>query len=346
MQRKCACGGTPGPTGECETCRKKREPTALQRAADHRSSFNARRSGVPQIVHEVLHSPGQPLDASTRAFMEPRFGHDFSHVRIHTDEKAAESARSVNAQAYTVGRNIVFGTQQCAPSSFAGRQLMAHELTHVIQQENSSGPLGDLRVGAVADRYESEAERWSHAVTTSARPIPNSIAPARAAIQRKCNPRTRQWETDYSGCSFHWTLMVTFGVRDPNNPAVGLRKPANPSGEGTDTRFATESRDGPCDKHDACYQKCWPSESKEAAKKACDDQFYQDMLDVCASADKKALTRCKDAARVYHFGVKKWGAGPFRRNQQRSCDCKTLVPVGDLESKAKGIELGLPPRTR
>jgi hypothetical protein len=63
---------------------------------------------APGIVHEVLHSPGQPLDASTRSYFEPRFGHDFSRVRVHTGASAEQSARDVNAHAYTVGHNIVF----------------------------------------------------------------------------------------------------------------------------------------------------------------------------------------------------------------------------------------------
>src|ERR1041385_5790965 len=78
-----------------------------RRAANPRGSAKA-----PPIVHEVLRSPGQPLDASTRAFMEPRFGRDFGDVRVHTDGKAAESARAVNARAYTVGNNVVFGAGQ------------------------------------------------------------------------------------------------------------------------------------------------------------------------------------------------------------------------------------------
>lgn len=95
-------------------------------------------SDVPPIVHEVLRSPGRPLDQATRAFMEPRFGHDFSNVRVHTDAKAAESARAVNAKAYTVGKDVVFGGGQFEASSHEGRKLMAHELTHVVQQTNSS----------------------------------------------------------------------------------------------------------------------------------------------------------------------------------------------------------------
>ena len=79
-------------------------------------------------------SSGRPLDSATRAFFEPRFGTDFSHVRVHTDSRAAESARSVNALAYTVGRDVVFGAGQYAPGSSEGKRLMAHELTHVVQQ--------------------------------------------------------------------------------------------------------------------------------------------------------------------------------------------------------------------
>lgn len=92
---------------------------------------------APPIIHDVLRDPGQPLDASTRAFMEPRFGHDFSSVRIHADRRAEDAAQSVDALAFTVGPHIVFGGEN-RPSSSSGQQLLAHELTHVVQQ--SSGP--------------------------------------------------------------------------------------------------------------------------------------------------------------------------------------------------------------
>jgi hypothetical protein len=71
--------------------------------------------------------------------MEARFGYDFSHVRVHTDAKAEESVRAVSALAYTVGRDIVFGTGQYAPATNTGRHLLAHELTHVIQQHSGPG---------------------------------------------------------------------------------------------------------------------------------------------------------------------------------------------------------------
>jgi len=94
---------------------------------------------APASVYEVLHLPGQPLDSAPRAFMEPRFGRDFNQVRVHTGRDAAESSRFMNAVAYTVGRDIVFGRGQYAPHTEPGRRLIAHELAHVVQQ-HAMGP--------------------------------------------------------------------------------------------------------------------------------------------------------------------------------------------------------------
>lgn len=151
LQRKCTCGGTPGPSGECAECRRKR--LALQRRATDR----AKPSSVPPVVHEVLRSSGQPLDPTTRAFMEPRFGHDFSRVQVHADAKAAESARAVNALAYTVGRDVVFAAGQYAPGIVAGQRLLAHELTHVVQQDRVAAS-GDAQPVIVREQDASEAE--------------------------------------------------------------------------------------------------------------------------------------------------------------------------------------------
>jgi hypothetical protein len=95
-------------------------------------------TGAPPIVLDVLRSPGQPLDPTTRAFMEPRFGHDFSRVRVHSDAAAEQSARGMNARAYTVGHNIVFNAGQFAPGTHEGQRLLAHELTHVVQQSGGA----------------------------------------------------------------------------------------------------------------------------------------------------------------------------------------------------------------
>lgn len=86
------------------------------------------------LVGEVLRGPGQPMDPAARTFMESRFGHDFSHVKIHADARAARSAAAVGALAYTVGTDVVFGSGQYAPDTPAGRKVLAHELTHTVQQ--------------------------------------------------------------------------------------------------------------------------------------------------------------------------------------------------------------------
>jgi hypothetical protein len=178
LQRKCACSGAHGPTGKCSACRKKRDAVMLQRAASHKAIANT----VPPIVHEVLRSPGAPLDPATRAFMEPRFGHDFSRVRVHTGVKAAESARAVNAIAYTAGHNIVFEMDRFAPGMREGRHLLAHELTHVVQQSQNVMPrmlqvFGGIEHGPAeteadraADRIIGRAEAGT--VPVSRQPVP------------------------------------------------------------------------------------------------------------------------------------------------------------------------------
>lgn len=95
-------------------------------------------------------SDGQPLDAPTRAYMEPRFGHDFGHVRVHTDEQATQAAADYHARAYTVGSDIVFGAQEYAPGTSEGQRLIAHELTHVVQQGS------DTTAAATIQRDELE----------------------------------------------------------------------------------------------------------------------------------------------------------------------------------------------
>jgi hypothetical protein len=130
-QRKCACGGSAGLTRECEECNKK----TLMRRPDisRHGGVRESRSGT-HILDPMPRSSGAPLDAATRAFFEPRFGHDFSRVRVHTDERAAQSARAVNALAYTLGGDVVFAAGRYAPETQAGRRLLAHELVHTIQQ--------------------------------------------------------------------------------------------------------------------------------------------------------------------------------------------------------------------
>jgi len=93
---------------------------------------------VPSMLHEVLSSPSQRLSSETRSFMEQRFGHDFCQVKIHTGPSAEESAKSMHARAFTLGRDVVFGGAQFNPETTFGRRLLAHELTHVIQQGSAT----------------------------------------------------------------------------------------------------------------------------------------------------------------------------------------------------------------
>jgi Domain of unknown function (DUF4157) len=160
LQRTCACGQHTIAGGECEACRQKREG-AMHRAAVSSAPVNA----VPPVVHGVLSSSGQPLDAGTRTFMEPRFGHDFSQVRVHTGAEANAAAKAVNALAYTIGPDIVFGTEQYAPATAAGRRLLAHELTHTIQQGFQKGHFPvSVDVASPESREEQEADAAARSI--------------------------------------------------------------------------------------------------------------------------------------------------------------------------------------
>lgn len=132
LQRSCPCGGG------CPKCQARELDQETEHL--HRNSVQSSGTGgtaVPPIVHDVLSAPGRSLDPTVRRFMESRFGHDFSQVRVHADARAADSAGAVNALAYTVGQDIVFGPGRYAPQTSEGRRLLAHELTHVVQQHAS-----------------------------------------------------------------------------------------------------------------------------------------------------------------------------------------------------------------
>lgn len=127
LQRSCGCGCNGG-----GGCAERKEATAQSIESDKVETQSL------QLVDEVLRSPGQSLDSQTRSFMDNRFGYDFTGVRVHTGEPADRSARAVNALAYTVGSNIVFSAGQYDPQSTSGRRLLAHELTHVVQQQSGA----------------------------------------------------------------------------------------------------------------------------------------------------------------------------------------------------------------
>jgi hypothetical protein len=153
LQRKCACGGAAGVMDECAECSGMR----LQRKAEGTQAPAV----VPAIVHTELRRSGLPLDAATRSLMEPGFRHDFSRVRVHADTAAAQSAKAINALAYTVGHDVVFAAHQYSPTTAAGRRLLAHELAHVVQQERVSAANATARAGL---SWEREADAAADAV--------------------------------------------------------------------------------------------------------------------------------------------------------------------------------------
>lgn len=140
----------------------------LQRAAGN-ASVGAALSEAREAdaVSEALAGGGTPLEGSTRSAMEASLGHDFGDVRIHTGPAATDSARALNAQAYTVGNDVVLQSDS-GPETQAGKRTLAHELTHVVQQR--AGPVdgtprgGGLSVSDPSDRFEQAAERSADAV--------------------------------------------------------------------------------------------------------------------------------------------------------------------------------------
>jgi len=160
----------------------------LQKTAGNASVSAALEEQEPSLVKDVVGSGGgSPLARDTRGFMESRLGADFSDVRVHTDGKAAESARSVQAYAYTVGNDVVFQSDKYAPDSDSGQRMLAHELTHVVQQR--SGPVdgtpaaGGIKVSHPSDSFEQAAESTADRVMSS-QAVPTPMTGAPSSVQR------------------------------------------------------------------------------------------------------------------------------------------------------------------
>lgn len=146
-------------------------------------------------VHDVVSSGGRPIEPDVREDMEARLGHDFSDVRIHDDAAAADSAKAVNAHAYTVGSNVVFQRDVYDPGSQQGRTTLAHELTHVIQQR--SGPVdgtsapGGIKVSDPSDRFEREASANADRVMAGPAPV-QALGVSAPAVQREEAPEEEE----------------------------------------------------------------------------------------------------------------------------------------------------------
>ncbi|WP_371599786.1 DUF4157 domain-containing protein [Streptomyces sp. NBC_00564] len=159
--------------------------------------IHARLTGRPRSADRASAGPrsladtgrGRPLDPVTRAFAEPLFGQDFSQVRVHTDEQAAQSARSLGALAYTVGRDIVFGGNQYQPQGSAGRSLIAHELAHVVQQRaQPAHPAVRLGIGDAGTAQEAAADLAGDAVVRGEK-VPGAMPTVSPTIQRRVEMR-------------------------------------------------------------------------------------------------------------------------------------------------------------
>jgi Domain of unknown function (DUF4157) len=171
----------------------------LQRAVGNKGVSSVLEDGRSPVLDVVNSGGGSPLAPDVQKDMQARLGHDFSDVRVHTDSKASESAASVNAHAYTVGSNVVFQRDKYDPSSAAGKTMLAHELTHVIQQR--SGPVdgtstgGGIKLSDPSDRYEREAASNADRVMAGPSPAPTQTSSA-SGVQRHADDEETQRVTD------------------------------------------------------------------------------------------------------------------------------------------------------
>ncbi len=191
------------PQRKCASCEEEEEKQHPQR----KPTGGGSPTKVQPIVHEALTSPGHQLDTGTRQFMEARFGHDFSRIQVHLGTAADKSARSLHAHAYTVGEHVVFAAGRYMPGTEAGRSLIAHELTHAVQQQNGFR----AETGSAADQAEQEAltnERLIH----SGKPLTFSAQPSRLA-KRDDNQPTVTVANKPGACSLEQHQKIEPAVR-------------------------------------------------------------------------------------------------------------------------------------
>lgn len=194
LQRACECGGS----GSCTACSSGKEEELLQRRGEGEAS------SLSDSFGRTMQGSGEgsPLDSGTRETMESRFGHRFDDVRVHTDSAAAAAARQIHASAFTTGRDIYFGAARYQPQTRDGQHLLAHELTHVVQQR--SGAVGSGLAKSLSssrgDGFEREADAVANQVVegrpvsisgvTSGQPAPVQCAPddkgGKAAPKKPC----------------------------------------------------------------------------------------------------------------------------------------------------------------
>ena len=218
LRRQCACGNHTRAGGECAACKKKsfglqtkltvNEPgdiyeqeadqvadqvmagfgnTAFSGAPTRITRFSGQPTGqmdmAPFSFNQALAGPGKPIEPTLRQNMEQRFGHDFSRVRVHSGSTAEQSARDMNANAYTVGHNVVFGEGRFAPETNEGRRLICHELTHIVQQNAAKSYASHIVLSEHNTPCEQKAEQPAQAIEAGlpSLPVPSHVS---MSIQR------------------------------------------------------------------------------------------------------------------------------------------------------------------
>lgn len=211
--------------------------SAVQRIQRFAGQPAAQAEAAPESVERVLAGSGRPLDTALRHDMEQRFGHDFSRVRVHSDGTAGQSAREVNANAYTAGHNIVFGASQFAPATREGRRLLAHELTHVIQQGRGGAALrrevrGPKATATPADWKDKVAKATTSADRAAL--IQSVVAPVKVV------DKTADAAAD---SAVNWKNCVKL---DDKNPVVSYDDNLNAKkGRASNAGFTKEQTSGP-----------------------------------------------------------------------------------------------------
>ena len=238
VQRACACGQHHAGTEPCEGCRR--------RAALMHGLTDSAPEEAPSLVWAVIRSDGDPLDSQTRTFFESRFGHDLGRVRVHTGAQASASARAVDAQAYTVGSHVVYDTGRFNPASGPGRELLAHELIHTLQQRgaNPYAPDGvqDRRdAPSTADASEREASAIARTLTSRAVGISRPAVAEPMALRRQSNAAAAAARTSSAGGVEPVKVVPEVPLGRFTESRQGFadarldRRPALTSGQPTDT---------------------------------------------------------------------------------------------------------------
>jgi hypothetical protein len=172
---------------------------------------------APSIVHEALRTNGQPLDPSTRDHFGSHFQHDFSRIRIHTGQRAEQSAAAVQARAYTVGQDIVFGRGEYQPQTHSGRQLLQHELTHTLQQQHVASPsTANLPIDSPTSPMERAAETGSQLAS----PLPQTGA----LVSR--TPLLQRFPTSYAEAKAEVYKGIIYAARKGNQASIALLRKA------------------------------------------------------------------------------------------------------------------------